>query len=251
MNKPSLLAVSLLLGAVIVAIPSLRGSDSGTQIVAVPEPTQDIVTNPDTSAHGMVGYYVGPFGDRKITVRLEKVIGSTVEGYSVVGGNERAFSGWYKRLPSGDVEMVTREPGDDPTDGVFTLELAAATPMLTGTWTPNNTTRTSVPLILSKRDFRYNPQAGQYSISSTKLLTAADVSNLTAAELRIMRNEMYARHGYSFKLSDMQQHFDKQDWYMPVSTDVTGQLTKLEQTNEALIKRYEQYTATHYDVFGR
>ena len=74
---------------------------------------------------------------------------------------------------------------------------------------------------------------------------------MSAAELRIMRNEMYARHGYSFKLKDMQQYFDQQDWYMPVSTDVTGDLTKLEQKNEAMIKRYEDYTATHYDVFGR
>jgi hypothetical protein len=139
MNKPTLLAAAVACGAVILAT-SLRGKTSDGQ-AAPPEPSQDLVTNPDAAARGMVGYYVGGFGEKKITVRLEKIIGTTIEGYSVVSGNERAFSGWYKPLATGDVELLVKEPGDDPTDGVFHLQLAAATPILTGTWTPNNQTR--------------------------------------------------------------------------------------------------------------
>ncbi len=248
MNKPALL-IFLAFGAAFFATsPQGKATDDA---ISTREPSQDVTLNPDEAAKGMLGYYVGGFTDKKITVRLDKIIGNTLEGYSVVSGNERAFSGWYKPLPTGNVELLVKEPGDDPTDGVFHFQVEASKPMLTGSWTPNNRSWAPVQLVLEKRDFKYNPHTGKYPQSSLKLLKSDDVSNMSAAELRIMRNEMYARHGYSFKLKDMQQYFDQQDWYMPVSTDVTGDLTKLEQKNEAMIKRYEDYTATHYDVFGR
>ncbi len=66
-----------------------------------------------------------------------------------------------------------------------------------------------------------------------------------------MRNEIYARHGYSFKLADMREHFDKLDWYMPMAIDITTKLTKIEKNNAELIKRYEKYSAEYYDGFGR
>jgi hypothetical protein len=66
-----------------------------------------------------------------------------------------------------------------------------------------------------------------------------------------MRNEIYARHGYTFQLADMRQHFDKQDWYMAVSQDITDNLTETERKNAELIKRYEKYSAEYYDSFGR
>ena len=41
------------------------------------------------------------------------------------------------------------------------------------------------------------------------------------------------------------------EWYMPFSTDIRGQLTRLEKENIALIKRYEQHAEAYYDSFGR
>ncbi len=66
-----------------------------------------------------------------------------------------------------------------------------------------------------------------------------------------MRNEIYARHGYSFIIEDMQKHFAAVDWYMPIALDVTAKLTEIETKNAALIKRYENYGAKFYDRFGR
>lgn len=215
------------------------------------QPPQDVITASNTAAHAMEGYYVGPFGQKKITVRLETLIGDTIEGYSIVGGNERAFSGWYKILSSGNVDIQVKEPGNDPLDGQFHFELAATKPILTGTWTPDNKRLVAVPLVLAKRDFKYNPHAGNYPQSSVSRLKSDDVSNMTQPELRLMRNEIYARHGYSFQLPDMQRYFDLQDWYMPISTNVTGALTKTEKANETLIERYETYSADYYDRFHR
>jgi len=49
--------------------------------------------------------------------------------------------------------------------------------------------------------------------SSTELLTASDVENLTADELRLARNEIYARHGCYFEDEELQAYFESCSWY--------------------------------------
>jgi hypothetical protein len=44
--------------------------------------------------------------------------------------------------------------------------------------------------------------------ASEKILTSSDVSTLTKNELKMMRNEIYARHGYIFKASDLRLYFE-------------------------------------------
>ncbi len=84
-----------------------------------------------------------------------------------------------------------------------------------------------------------------------RLLTSDDVNNLYKDDLRYMRNEIYARHGYSFKLKEVREWFDNEDWYMPVSTDVRKKLTAIEMKNEKLIKHFEKYAEDNYDDYGR
>ncbi len=78
-----------------------------------------------------------------------------------------------------------------------------------------------------------------YPQASDKLLTNDDVSNLDAWELKIMRNEIYARHGYIFKTEEMKTYFGSQKWYSPRYESVDDRLTEVEKKNIALIKRYE------------
>ena len=66
-----------------------------------------------------------------------------------------------------------------------------------------------------------------------------------------MRNEIYARHGYAFKVREVQRFFDGQPWYMPVSLDVRKSLTSVELKNEKLIKQFEKYADESYDDYGR
>ena len=70
-------------------------------------------------------------------------------------------------------------------------------------------------------------------------VTAADLSGLSKADLRIMRNWIYARHGYKFKSKDLQDYFGQFDWYSPRYTDVTSQLSTIEKNNVEFIKRHE------------
>ncbi len=211
---------------------------------------QEDVRTTTPNAVPLAGTYVGAFGPHKITLSIEKVVGNTILGYSIVNANERAFSGSWQILPEG-ISFLVQEPGDHPEDGLFSMTLNIQTKALTGRWEPNDKNKTPVEMTLQSRKFKYDPKVGEYSKASTKLLKVADVENMRPAELRLMRNEIYARHGYSFIIEDMQQHFAAVDWYMPVALDVTSKLTETETKNAALIKRYENYGAKYYDRFGR
>jgi len=76
--------------------------------------------------------------------------------------------------------------------------------------------------------------------SSTRPLTEADLRGLTANELVIARNEIYARHGRRFRTAWIQAHFDAQAWYTPtLPLGVEPVLSSLEHANIAMILRFE------------
>jgi pyridoxine 5'-phosphate synthase PdxJ len=71
-------------------------------------------------------------------------------------------------------------------------------------------------------------------------------------DLEVLRNSIYARHGYSFRNRKMRYIFDNYtEWYMPVSLNVEKELTEIEKKNIDLLKRYENHAAKYYDEFGR
>lgn len=87
--------------------------------------------------------------------------------------------------------------------------------------------------------------------ASTTLMTKADVENLTKGDLLIIRNMIYARHGYSFKNRPLRVFFDAQNWYIPVNTDIKKDLTEIEKQNIQLLLKYEKNAKEYYDYFGR
>lgn len=42
--------------------------------------------------------------------------------------------------------------------------------------------------------------------------TEASLAGKSLRELRLLRNEIFARHGYIFQSEDLQQHFSQQAW---------------------------------------
>ncbi|MES2982953.1 MAG: YARHG domain-containing protein [Verrucomicrobiota bacterium] len=209
------------------------------------------ISAPNAESSVMKGTFVGDFGGKKITICIDRVVGETITGYSIVAGNERAFSGSYQVHEKG-FAIAAAEPGDRPDDGVFKLLYTKETDDLGGIWTPNEPKQIKERVfVLPRKVFKYDAKAGTYPQSSSKLLKESDIENMRPEELRIMRNEIYARHGYGFKLVDMREHFEKQGWYMALSQDVTSSLTEKEKKNAALIKRYENYGAEYYDSYGR
>lgn len=91
-----------------------------------------------------------------------------------------------------------------------------------------------------------NPQPVYYSSdfifpqSSTKYLSQSQVSSLSDYQLGIARNEIYARHGYIFKLDRFKSYFESQSWYVPRYSEVSSiSLNEIETYNVALIKAEE------------
>lgn len=87
--------------------------------------------------------------------------------------------------------------------------------------------------------------------ASNRLLTKSEVENLKKGDLTIIRNCIYARHGYSFKNRPLRVFFDAQDWYIPVHSNIKNDFTEIEKENIKLLLRYEKNAAEYYDSFGR
>jgi hypothetical protein len=82
-------------------------------------------------------------------------------------------------------------------------------------------------------------------------LTSDFVSNLSKADIFILRNSIFARHGFAFRDKQLRMYFEMFDWYMPVFGDVKEDLTEIEIKNIDLLLRYEQNAEEYYDTFGR
>jgi hypothetical protein len=73
--------------------------------------------------------------------------------------------------------------------------------------------------------------------SDSRLLADGDLRPLSPDELRIARNEIFARRGRYFNAPDLTAHFSKFAWYAPRTWD--PQLSDIEKANIAAIERYE------------
>ena len=80
---------------------------------------------------------------------------------------------------------------------------------------------------------------GQFPQASSRLLTEGDMNGLSSRDLKIMRNEIFARHGFKFQTREMRDYFNNQAWYKPVNDDVSGLLSSVEASNVDFIKRHE------------
>lgn len=78
-----------------------------------------------------------------------------------------------------------------------------------------------------------------YEVTSSRVLTEKDIAGLSKKELRIIRNEIYARHGYIFKTDDMKAYFSKQSWYKACKSDVSAELSSIENQNVKFLKAHE------------
>lgn len=75
--------------------------------------------------------------------------------------------------------------------------------------------------------------------ASTQRLYKSDLYDFSKADLRIIRNSIFARHGYVFQSQDLQDYFSKFEWYSARYTDVNDMLSSLEADNVKTIKEVE------------
>ena len=78
--------------------------------------------------------------------------------------------------------------------------------------------------------------------SANRKLKKSDLKGLSKEELRIARNEIYARHGRMFDDKNLQKYFDSQSWYegtVPASEFPEDVLSSVEKKKVAFIRQFE------------
>ena len=75
------------------------------------------------------------------------------------------------------------------------------------------------------------------------LLNRDYLSRYSPGELRLMRNEIMARHGYTFTSPDLKAYFESQPWYTPSGDNSTVKLSAVELANVQLIRCFENQIA--------
>lgn len=73
----------------------------------------------------------------------------------------------------------------------------------------------------------------------TVLLTEDKLVGLSILELRILREEFYARHGKKFDAPGIRDYFAWRDWYKPAKNQKAIKLNAVEQKNVDLLASYE------------
>lgn len=127
-------------------------------------------------------------------------------------------------------------------------------------WVPNfpeseNTASSDTEFIMEEAedevelsfDFREEkPKSKRRQRTSTKRLTYDDIKDLSPCEIRILKNTIYARHGYEFhKNETMRAHFESLDWYQDIEHKsrneffVRSQFSVTDKVNVAFLKEYE------------
>lgn len=80
---------------------------------------------------------------------------------------------------------------------------------------------------------------GDMELFENKLLSERMLHGLSLHELRLLRNEVYARHGRMFRTGWLQQYFGSQPWYDPSEEFKDEELSGSDKQNVELIVAYE------------
>ena len=221
----------------------------------------------------------------KINISIDSINGTNVKGHTVIEGKVRFFKCTMEK-GGNRYEFTFKGGADEKTDGVYKFSIAKGDSLLTGTWRAGKDDF-GHDFSLTKKLFNYNAgwklQPGNYvdynkyktvtkkidtdTYRETRFATTSDdvekynpsadiltkeyVANLKKADFLILRNSIFARHGYTFKKPLLSLYFSQQTWYVPISNDVTAELTNIEKQNLKLMAPYEKNAEEYYNAYGR
>lgn len=90
-----------------------------------------------------------------------------------------------------------------------------------------------------KKQRRVALSPGDMELFENKLISEALLRGVSLHELRLLRNEIYARHGRIFRTDWLQQYFGSQPWYDPKEDFKDEEISGSDKTNIETIVAYE------------
>ena len=165
------------------------------------------------------------------TVKGANITGALITGGDIVKANGKTYMSfksngkWYYAIVSDNTTtgFVNGKP--------MTISASSTGEMYNG-----------VPVYSVISITHYN---GSYILqnSGTAIVTAADLQGMSKDQLRLARNEIYARHGRQFKDATLQNYFNSCSWYKPDAnynySNEEKYLNSTEKKNVKTIKAYE------------
>jgi hypothetical protein len=228
---------------------------------------------------------------KKISLKVNRITKDSVYGQSIVSGNQRSFRGVFNEASKSfvldepgsdktDGRFEVQLSGDSLTGkwsafnkkGVKSPTKTLKLKKKDFIYNPNFMLDEDSGMVdwSNPKDFveKYTDDNGKtesYTTSKNRVaseaifklnaskqkLTEKDLKNLRKLDLEIIKNSVFARHGYSFKKETYRNFFEHTDWYIPVSNNVDKDLTPMEKDNVVLLNRFIQYAEDKYDSFGR
>jgi len=83
--------------------------------------------------------------------------------------------------------------------------------------------------------------AGQiFAQPDQQLIPNYVLTGKSSDELRLLRNEIFARHGYIFKTEELKNHFSTKKWYKPEFENINSKLSEIDKENINRILEYEK-----------
>lgn len=78
-----------------------------------------------------------------------------------------------------------------------------------------------------------------YLVDPGRVISDAELKGRSKAELRVMRNEIYARHGKAFESPDLKAYFTAKSWYAPNPDYDDAMLTDTDKQNVKILQERE------------
>jgi hypothetical protein len=126
---------------------------------------------------------------------------------------------------------------------LLTLLLACGSadeaPTTTPTAGPTPTSPDATPEAAEPADCASKLATYDGQFKSDPLLSETDAAEIAAKDLRVTRNEIFARYGRAFKSEDLQKHFGAQSWYCVNDDFKDDMLSSNDTKNVKLLKDME------------
>jgi uncharacterized caspase-like protein len=149
---------------------------------------------------------------------------------------------WQGALGANSTDAFREYQSQFPKGRFFKLAEQNVTRINQATAAPSRLPQPQQPLVRPEQQAsisgRAPPPALIFPNSSTRLVTFGQLVGMSLPQLRLARNEIYARHGFTFASSELTSYFRRFDWYQPRSGEVD--LNPIEKRNITLLQEAER-----------
>ena len=135
-------------------------------------------------------------------------------------------------------EEITSTPVDDSNDEAHWKTTATSTP--TALPQPTKTPR---PTVKPEEGDPAELRGGAYKYPTNKqIITEEELDMMSRSDIKIIYNEIYARHGMTFNDDELIDYFEMQQWYIPTEISekaVEAKFSDIEDKNRDIIYKYQ------------